>query len=104
MIVEERDYRIWHGQVAAFIEAYGTHGLPIQKEHLGTFLGYFTTEIGELNHVVAWWRYDSLADREARRERMMADPRWHEYLSLTNGMLDIQQSRILKPTAFSPLR
>jgi NIPSNAP len=104
MIIEERDYRVRHGQLGPFIEAYGTHGLAIQKEHLGKFLGYFTTEIGELNHVVAWWQYDSLADREARRERMMADPRWHEYLKLTAGMLDIQNARILKPTSFSPLR
>ena len=38
------------------------HGLPIQLELLGEFLGYFTTEIGELNHVVAWWKYDNLGD------------------------------------------
>src|SRR5215216_676307 len=104
MIIEERDYRVSHGKLAEFMEAYGKHGLPIQQELLGKLLGYFTTEIGELNHVVAWWQYDSLADREARRARMMADPRWNEYLRMTNGMLDVQKSRILKPTAFSPLR
>ena len=104
MIVEERDYRVRHGKLAEFIGLYGKHGLPIQKEHLGKFLGYFTTEIGELNHVVAWWQYDSLADREARRERMTADPRWTEYLKLTAGMLETQETRILKPTTFSPLR
>jgi NIPSNAP len=104
MIVEERDYRVKHGQLAEFIEAYSKHGLPIQQELLGNFLGYFTTDIGELNHVVAWWQYDSLADREARRARMAADPRWKEYLKMTAGMLDIQQTRILVPTAFSPLR
>ena len=53
---------------------------------------------------MAWWQYDSLGDREARRERMAADPRWTDYLKMTNGMLDVQRSRILKPTAFSPLR
>jgi hypothetical protein len=104
MIIEERDYRVRHGKLAEFIELYSQHGLPIQQEHLGKFLGYFTTDIGELNHVVAWWQYDSLGDREARRERMAADPRWTDYLKMTNGMLDVQRSRILKPTAFSPLR
>ena len=104
MIIEERDYRVKHGKLAQFIAAYSAHGLPIQIELLGKFLGYFTTEIGELNHVVAWWQYDSLGDREARRKRMMADPRWQDYLRLTNGMLDVQQTRILRPTAFSPLR
>ena len=104
MIVEERDYKVRHGKLSEFIGLYGKHGLPIQQEHLGKFLGYFTTEIGELNHVVAWWQYDSLADREARRERMTADPRWTEYLKLTAGMLETQETRILKPTSFSPLR
>ncbi len=104
MIVEERDYRVRHGQLGAFIEAYGTHGLPIQKEHLGKFLGYFTTEIGELNHVVAWWSYDSLDDRQARRDRMMADPRWQDYLRMVDGLLDVQNTRLLRPTSFSPLR
>ncbi|WP_375458972.1 NIPSNAP family protein [uncultured Enterovirga sp.] len=104
MIVEERDYRVRAGKLASFVSIYGEHGLPIQIEYLGTFHGYFTTEIGELNHVVAWWSYDSLDDRENRRARMMADPRWQAYLAKVDGLLDVQSSRILKPTAFSPLR
>lgn len=104
MIVEERDYRARQGKLATFVAIYGEHGLPIQLEHLGTFLGYFTTEIGELNHVVAWWSYDSLDDRQVRRDRMMQDPRWGGYLKMTEGLLDLQSSRILKPTAFSPLK
>lgn len=103
MIVEERDYRTRAGQTARFVKAYGEHGLPIQLRHLGTFHGYFTSEIGELNHVVAWWSYDSLDDRAARRARMMADPEWAGYLAQIDGMLDIQTTRILKPASFSPL-
>jgi len=45
MIIEERDYRVRHGKLAEFIGLYGQHGLPIQKEHLGKFLGYFTTDV-----------------------------------------------------------
>jgi hypothetical protein len=104
MIVEERDYRVKAGKLAQFIGLYEHHGLPIQRELLGRFLGYFTTEIGELNHVVAWWAYDSLDDRLARRDRMMADPRWQAYLKMVDGMLDVQQTRILRPTSFSPLK
>ena len=104
MIVEERDYRVRAGKLGSFVALYGEHGLPIQIEHLDRFLGYFTTEHGELNHVVAWWAYDSLDDRQARRDRMMADPRWQAYLAKVDGLLDTQSSRILKPTAFSPLR
>ena len=104
MIVEERDYRVRHGKLAEFIGLYGKHGLPIQQEHLGKFLGYFTTEIGELNHVVAWWSYEGLDDRLARRDRMLADPRWQDYLARVDGLIDIQTTRILRPVSFSPLR
>lgn len=104
MIVEERDYRIRAGFIVDFLEAYEQHGLKIQLELLGTFHGYFTSDIGELNHVVAWWSYESLDERARRRARMMADPRWTDYLARVKGMIDVQNSRILTPTAFSPLR
>lgn len=104
MIVEERDYRIRTGRLKAFVDAYEVHGLPIQLELLGTFHGYFTSEVGELNHVVAWWSYESMDDRLARRDRMMADPRWHDYLARVDGMVEVQNTRFLRPTRFSPLR
>ena len=104
MIVEERDYRVKAGKLGQFVAAYEKHGLPIQIELLGKFLGYFTTEIGELNHVVAWWSYESLDERQARRDRMMADPRWQEYLRMVDGLLDVQNTRLLRPTSFSPIR
>src|SRR5918993_5106134 len=98
MIVEERDYRVRAGKLASFVSLYGEHGLPIQLEYLGKFHGYFTTEIGELNHVVAWWSYEDLQDRQVRREQMMGDERWHAYLARVDGLLELQTSRILKPT------
>lgn len=104
MIYEERDYRIKAGKLADFVQLYAEYGLHLQKEHLGTFHGYFTSEIGELNHVVALWSYESLDDRAARRARMLADPRWQDYLRRVDGLIDIQNTRILTPVSFSPLQ
>lgn len=104
MIVEERDYRVKAGKLGQFVSLYEQHGLPIQLELLGKFIGYFTTELGELNHVVALWSHDSLDDRQQRRDRMMADPRWQAYLQMVDGLLDVQTTRILRPTSFSPLK
>ncbi len=54
MIYEERDLsHQGRHKLGEFVKIYGEHGLPLQKEHLGNFIAYFTTEIGELNHVVA---------------------------------------------------
>lgn len=104
MIYEERDYRVVAGKLAQFVQIYGEYGLPLQKEHLGTFVAYFTTEIGELNHVVALWGYENLGDRETRRKTMLADPRWQDYLKRVDGLLDTQTTRILNPVAYSPLQ
>lgn len=104
MIYEERDYRIKAGKLAEFVKLYGEYGLPLQKEHLGTFIAYFITEIGELNHVVALWSYNSLDERMTKRKTMMADPRWQDYLARVDGLIDIQDSRILTPVPYSPLQ
>jgi len=104
VIYEERDYRIKAGKLAEFVQIYGEFGLPLQKQHLGTFIAYFTSEIGELNHVVALWSYQSLDERSARRKAMLADPNWHDYLKRVDGLIDIQNSRILNPVAYSPLQ
>jgi hypothetical protein len=104
MIIEERDYRIKPGKIGQFVATYEEHGLPIQKELLGTFLGYFTSEIGDLNHVVALWGYEGLDDRLERRDRMAADPRWHAYLVMVIDLVEHQETRVLRPTSFSPIK
>ncbi len=104
MIVEERDYRMKPGKLGLFVSTYEKHGLPLQVKYLGQFLGYFTTEIGELNHVVALWGYEGLDDRARRRAAMLADPAWQEYLGMVADYLDVQNTRILTPSSFSPIQ
>jgi hypothetical protein len=104
MILEERDYHIFPGRVGDFLKAYETLGLDIQKRFLGEFIGHFVTETGELNHVVALWRYESMADREARRALMLAHEPWQDYLAAIKGMIQSQQTRLLTPTSLSPMR
>lgn len=104
MFVEERDYRIKPGQLSRFITTYEQYGLALQRKYLGNFLGYFTTEIGELNRVVAWWSYESLDMRDSGRAAMLDDPLWQDYLSRVTDLIDTQQTRILKPVSFSPIR
>lgn len=104
MIYEERDYRIKAGRLPEFVRLYGEFGLSLQKEHLGVFVGYFTSEIGELNHVIAIWGYEGLDDRARRRKAMLADPRWQDYLTRVVDLIDIQTTRILSPVSYSPLQ
>lgn len=103
MLLEERDYRIRAGFLSEFVELYNRLGLPIQRRHLGEPLGFFTSDIGELNHFISMWRWESLAERDARRTRMLADPGWPEYLASIKGLIDTQNIRFLAPTKYSPL-
>ena len=104
MIVEERDYRLRPGKLRLFVATYEEVGLPLQREFLGRLLGYFTSEIGELNHVVSLWGFEGLDDRMLRRARMLADSRWQTYLDRVTDLIDVQSTRILVPSAFSPLQ
>jgi len=51
------------------------------------------------------WKYASQADRERKREALMADPSFQAYLQKSRelGAHQSQECRILKSTSFSPL-
>lgn len=103
MIVEERMY-VLHTEVniADYMAIYTSEGLPLQREILGGFLGYFTTEIGTQNQLVHFWAYADLEDRRKRREQLAAQPGWQACLAKIRPMIMTMENRILAPTAFSP--
>jgi hypothetical protein len=104
MIVEERTYTVKPGTVQQYYADYNPRGLEIQKRILGNLIGYFHTEIGELNQIVHLWGYDSLAEREKRRAALAADPEWHAYLRQSPDIIVKMETRILVPAPFSPIR
>jgi hypothetical protein len=102
MIVEERCYTVKPGTAQLYYRDYDPRGLEIHTRILGNLIGYFHTEIGELNQVVHLWGYDSLAEREHRRALLAADPEWQDYLKQSPDVK--MESRILVPAPFSPIR
>ncbi len=105
MIVEIRTYAMHPGKTGAWLDYYEKHGLPVQLRMLGKLIFMGSTEIGPLNQVVHVWTYNSLAEREQKRAAMGKDPAWHEYLkNATPGMIVSQESKILNPAGFSPLK
>lgn len=83
MLVDIRRYTLVPGQLKAYLAVYEAHGLPVQRRHIGEPLGYFISEVGELNQVVHLWGYEDACDRQRRRAEMEADPAWAEYKKLT---------------------
>jgi hypothetical protein len=104
MIVEERTYHIYTGKLPEVVRLYTEEGTAIQQEHLGTLIGAFTVDVGDVSSIVHLWGYESFADREARRPKLQADPRWKEFLAKLQPLIHTQKTRILVPTAYSPVR
>ena len=106
MIIDHRTYTLHPLKLPKWLKLYQEYALPVQEKHLGKLVGFFTSEIGTLNQVVHLWQYEDLADRQKRRAAMAADPAWHEFLRRNEelGALQHQESKILLPTSFSPLR
>ena len=100
MIYEIRTYRLKTGAVADYIRAVSSEGIEIQKPHLGTLIGYYYSEIGQLNEIVHIWSYSSLDDREKRRTALAADPRWVSFLPKIQCLIETMNNKILKPFPF----
>lgn len=104
MIYELRTYRMKVGSVPAYLALVGEEGIEVQKAHLGQLVGYFSSEIGQLNEIVHVWAYVDLNDRAERRARLAADPRWREFLPKIQALIETTENKILLPAAFSPLK
>lgn len=103
MIVEQRTYTLHPGAVAPYLAVYQSHGMAVQLRHLKRLLGCYTTEIGPLNQVVWLWVYEDFAERTRCRAALLQDPDWRPYTEKLRDFIQVQESRILAPTAFSPL-
>ena len=105
MIVEQRTYTLKPLRSGAFLELYERAALPLQKKYLGHLVGFFVSEVGPLNQVVHLWAFESLAERERRREEMVADALWPAYVNELRE-LDViveQETKLLKSVSFSPI-
>ncbi len=106
MIIDHRTYDFHPGKMNAWIENYEKYGLPVQKKHLGNFIGFCTVEVGPINQVVFMWGFEDAGDRERRRAAMAEDPDWGEFArrSAEIGALRQQQDKLIKPVPFSPIQ
>jgi len=100
MFVEERVYTFAPGKSGEFAKLHEAEGRAAQERHLGPAVGYYYTEIGQLNQVVSLWAYPTLDERNARRERLSQDPAWGPFLAKGRPFFVAQETRILKPASF----
>ncbi len=104
MIYEQRTYTTHPGKLPAFLDLYQRQGLELQLRVIGNLVGYFVTEIGPLNQLVHIWGFDSFEERLRRRAALWEKPEWVAFADAAQPLLARTESKIMLPTAFSPLQ
>lgn len=100
MYVEQRTYTLKPGCIAQYFSLYESKGMAAQARYLPNMLGYYASEIGDLNEVIHLWAHDSLDAREENRERMRADREFQDYWQEVREIVVRQRTRIMKPAPF----
>ena len=101
MIVEMRTYLLHPGKLPVFMKLMEEEGIGIERPVLGRMLGFFTSDIGELNKVVHLWQYVSHDDRQARRARLAGDAAWCAFVPKVLPLIQHMRNEILQPASFS---
>ncbi len=104
MYFEMRTYTIRTGMIADYMKLFEEVGLPIISQY-AELVGYWYTDIGELNQVVHIWKYDSLDQRTISRKKLYEDEKWQtKFLPEAMRMLEKQENKIMHATGFSPIQ
>jgi len=98
--VDQRTYTLHNGNVQKFLKLYEEQGLAVQVQILGNMVGYYFTDIGQLNQIVHLWGYTSMDDRWERRKALQASPEWQAYAVQMRPLVQSIENKILIPAPF----
>ncbi|MDC3024526.1 NIPSNAP family protein [Alphaproteobacteria bacterium] len=104
MIIEMRTYTIKPGELHNFIKIYDNSIRDIHTEILGNQIGFFYTEIGNVNEVIHLYGYDSYEDRESRREVLSKRPEFKAYLNEVKNLIVDMKNQLMTPASFSKIK
>jgi len=104
MIFEMRTYTIKIGQLNNYINHFESVGMPIISKY-STLVGYWYTEIGELNQIIQIWSYKDLNERSEKRQELYKNDSWlTDFIPNAMLMLEKQESKIINAVSFSPIK
>ena len=104
MIFEMRTYTIKIGQLKNYINHFESVGMPIISKY-STLVGYWYTEIGELNQIIQIWSYKDLNERSEKRQELYKNDSWlTDFIPNAMLMLEKQESKIINAASFSPIK
>jgi hypothetical protein len=101
-LYELRIYRFLPGKIAEWAKL-AQAGLSIREKYSAP-VGFWQVEVGPLNTVVHLWPYRDAQHRAEVRKAAAADPDWQAVLAKVHPLFQSQESKVLIPAPFSPLR
>lgn len=102
MIHELRTYTLLPRKASDFLKLTRKVGFEIRSKH-SKCLGYWTSEIGELNQVVHLWEYEDFAHRTQTRAALAEDKEWQkEFVRHAKKYQLTQESTVLIPSDVYP--
>ena len=102
MIHELRTYTLKPNRAADFVKLTRKVGFEIRSKH-SKCLGYWTSEIGDLNQVVHLWEYDDWTHRTQTRVALAEDKEWQrDFVSRARKCHIRQESTVLIPSDVWP--
>ena len=104
MFIEKRTYTLYPGKVADYMKIYQADGLAIQTRILPKLVGWYYSDIGELNQIVHMWAYEDMKQRTTKRAELGADPGWQSYVAKVRPLVMRQESQILMPAPWNPVK
>ena len=104
MIIELRTYTIKPGEVQNFIKIYDKEIIEIHTKILGNQLGFFYTEIGNVNEVVHLYGYENFEDRQKRRNILSKNTQFQSYVVKVKNLIVDMKNQLMYPTDFSKIK
>ena len=101
-LYELRWYRAHPGKLGEWLNL--AKGVLPAREKYSRNVGYWQTEVAQLNEAVHLWVYKDLNERAAARGKALQDPEWQAFLGKALPLLQAMQSVVLVPTAVSPMK
>ena len=101
-IYELRTYRAVPGKLAEWFTL--TREILPAREKYSRNVGYWETQVSQLNEAVHLWVYRDLNDRAAARGKALQDPEWQAFLAKSLPLLQQQDALVFIPTAVSPMK
>lgn len=101
MLYEIKTYQIAPGRMRDCVNLYTEHGYKHFKPFEQNLLGYFVSEVGELNQLVQMWKFDSYSQRQIMLETLRADPEFTAFIARLAPLLQQQRSMFMSAAPFA---